>query len=384
MVTHLSYWEKSIYFKDLDVAIIGAGIVGLCTGISLLERDPSLRVVILERHYLPLGASTKNAGFACFGSPSELLDDLIRHEASSVFDLFKKRYQGIQKLIRYTGSHALDLENDGGNELIHPEYSKTKIDETIIDELNTRIYDSIGIKQYFYFDSKKLKTYHLSGFEHLIANNHESSLHPVKMIEALSKLFTDKKGKIFFGAHINSWHEHEKNVTLALQDGSQIDVKKIVFCVNGFATQLLPQLDVQAARNMVLLVRPENELKLKGCFHIDRGYFYFRNVDGNLLIGGGRHLDPVSETTSEFGINEKIKKALLELIEANILKDIPFRLIDQWSGILGLGSEKKPIIQMTSRHVGAAVRMGGMGIAIGSLVGDEAAEMIYHNLHQTP
>lgn len=86
-MSNLSYWEKSIYFHEVDVVIIGAGIVGLCTGISLLEIDPSLKVIILERNYLPLGASTKNAGFACFGSPSELLEDLRRHDESKVYSL---------------------------------------------------------------------------------------------------------------------------------------------------------------------------------------------------------------------------------------------------------------------------------------------------------
>lgn len=56
---HLSYWENSFYFKNTDVVIIGGGIVGLSTGISLLEKQAHLRVLIIEQNYLPLGASTK-------------------------------------------------------------------------------------------------------------------------------------------------------------------------------------------------------------------------------------------------------------------------------------------------------------------------------------
>ncbi len=118
-MSHLSYWEKSIYFNDVDIVIIGAGIVGLCTGISLLEKDPTLRVLILERNYLPLGASTKNAGFACFGSPSELLEDLEHHNEEKVFSLFKRRFDGIQKLIQYTHSFPIEFEHIGGYELLH-------------------------------------------------------------------------------------------------------------------------------------------------------------------------------------------------------------------------------------------------------------------------
>ena len=43
---------------------------------------------------------------------------------------------------------------------------------------------------------------------------------------------------------------------------------------------------------------------------------------------------------------------------------------------MGVGSEKKPIIKLVNPNVLAAVRMGGMGVAIGSLVGQEAADKI--------
>lgn len=380
-MTNLSYWEKSIYFHDVDVAIIGAGIVGLCTGISLLEKDPSLKVIILERNYLPLGASTKNAGFACFGSPSELLDDLKHDDEDKVFTLFKKRYDGIQKLLRYTGSHAIDLKRDGGFELIHHKHTSLLFGQKELDFLNTKIQEYTGLDNYFYFDDARLKEFGLKGIDHLVANKHEAGLHPVKMIEVLSKLFTEKSGRILSGANLISWEESELSVNIELHDHSRFKVSKLIFCINGFTKNLLPGLDVQAARNMVLMIQPSRTLKLKGCFHMDRGYVYLRDVDGKLLIGGGRNKDLDTEFTDEFGYNKKVKTFLLEFVKENILHHDDFKVIDQWSGILGLGPEKKPIIQMISNHTAVAVRLGGMGIAIGSLVGDEAAEMLYNSLN---
>ncbi|MFN8332752.1 MAG: FAD-dependent oxidoreductase [Saprospiraceae bacterium] len=46
----LNYWEEKYSSRDLDVVIIGAGIVGLSTGISLLEKITGLRILILEDH----------------------------------------------------------------------------------------------------------------------------------------------------------------------------------------------------------------------------------------------------------------------------------------------------------------------------------------------
>jgi len=67
-----SYWEQES-FSFYDHIVAGAGIVGLNVAIALKEQYPNARVLVLERSLLPTGASTRNAGFACMGSPTELL-----------------------------------------------------------------------------------------------------------------------------------------------------------------------------------------------------------------------------------------------------------------------------------------------------------------------
>ena len=64
---HVSFWERESFYNDIDYAIIGSGIVGLSAAIELKEKYPKAKVVVLEKGFLPSGASTKNAGFACFG-----------------------------------------------------------------------------------------------------------------------------------------------------------------------------------------------------------------------------------------------------------------------------------------------------------------------------
>ncbi|MCZ3389864.1 MAG: FAD-binding oxidoreductase [Actinomycetia bacterium] len=49
---------------DADVAIVGAGYTGLWAAHTLLERDPTLRVVVIEREVAGFGASGRNGGWA--------------------------------------------------------------------------------------------------------------------------------------------------------------------------------------------------------------------------------------------------------------------------------------------------------------------------------
>jgi hypothetical protein len=47
---------------------------------------------------------------------------------------------------------------------------------------------------------------------------------------------------------------------------------------------------------------------------------------------------------------------------------------------LGIGDKKSPIIMQYSDHIYTAVRLGGMGVAIGNLVAEEAAELLFKSL----
>jgi len=153
-------------------------------------------------------------------------------------------------------------------------------------------------------------------------------------------------------------------------------VPRVLVAVNGFARQLIPTIDLYPARNQVLLTKPIPGLKVEGCFHYDRGYYYFRNIDGRILLGGGRNLDIETEKTAEFGSNELIRAALEKLLHEVICPGQQVAIDAWWTGILGLGPVKKPILERVSPHVVVAVRLSGMGVAIGTLVGQEGAALL--------
>ena len=128
-----SYWEYKEWFANTDFVVVGSGIVGLNCAIYLKERFPKSKVLVLEKGLLPQGASTKNAGFACFGSISELLSDLKTHSEQEVFQLVKKRWDGLQILRNLLGDKNIDYQQHGGYELFFNETlfeaCKNKIEE---------------------------------------------------------------------------------------------------------------------------------------------------------------------------------------------------------------------------------------------------------------
>src|SRR5574343_188278 len=114
---NLSYWERTSFFEQADYTIIGAGIVGLFCALEIKNKQPQANVLVLERSLLPNGASTKNAGFACFGSLSELIVQLENSSEEELLNLVRLRWEGLQKLKSSLGESEIELETNGGYEI---------------------------------------------------------------------------------------------------------------------------------------------------------------------------------------------------------------------------------------------------------------------------
>lgn len=369
-----SYWEHETFFSDTDVALIGSGIVGLNAAIQLKLRNPKANIRIFERGILPSGASTKNAGFACFGSASELLADLKKSSEDEVFGLVEKRWKGLQRLRQIVGDAAMRFESYGGYEVFDDQQFYEQCAEKI-DFLNHQLRAIVGETVYRTADPK-IETFGFQKVKHLIFNAYEGQLHTGQMMKALLEKARGLGVEIYNGVFIEALHQTDKGIELRLQDDTVFKAHYALVTTNGFARQLLPELDVQPGRGQVLVTSPIRNLALKGTFHYDKGFFYFRDIDGRILLGGGRNLDFEAEKTTEFGFTELVQNKLLSLLQEVILPNQAFNIDYRWSGIMGFGSEQAPIVRRLSEYIFCAVKMQGMGVAIGSSVGEEAAEMV--------
>ncbi len=375
---NLSFWERKSFFSNIDIAIIGSGLVGLSAAIYLKEKDPNLNVVIFERGSIPTGASTRNAGFACFGSLTELMDDLKSQSEDEVFSLVEKRWRGLQRLRERIGDKNLDFQPNGNFELFkNEEATLFQNCKDQLDFFNKKVSQAIGQNERVYevVDSQ-IDNFGFKNIKHLIKNNFEGQINTGKMMSSLLDLAIEKGVRIFNGVSIKEINDYSDKVHFLTENGWEISANRVLVTTNGFSKKLIKDLDVTPARNQVLITKPIQNLKVKGCFHYDCGYVYFRNVGNRILLGGARNLAKEAETTDQFGTTSLMKNALLEILKTTILPNQKIEVEQWWSGILGVGNKKAPIVEMISKNVGVGVRMGGMGVAIGSLIGEEGANLI--------
>ena len=367
-----SFWEDEVWLKQIDLCVIGAGIVGLNTAIRYKRAFPKSKVVILEKGALPEGASTKNAGFACFGSVSEILSDLQNHSEEEVVSLVKRRWDGLAKLREILGDKVINYSPVGGYEVFQEKdaslYDTCLSEIPYINRLLWPVFkDNVFQIKHNDFGFNKTK-------DLLIFNQFEGHIHTGKMMKGLLDKARSLKIDVFYGATVSEIQDNE----VVLENGASIKADKFAICTNGFASQFLDN-RVQPARAQVLITEPIPKLKWKGTFHLDEGYYYFRNVGNRVLLGGGRNLDFEGENTTEMELTNLIQNRLDTILQEQILPGKKVQISHRWSGIMGVGNQKSPIVKKISENQYCAVRLGGMGVALGSQIGVDLAELIIEN-----
>ncbi|MBT3648210.1 MAG: FAD-binding oxidoreductase [Flavobacteriales bacterium] len=367
-----SFWEKDL--THYEVAIVGAGIVGLSIAASLIEKNIK-NILILDRSVIPYGASTRNAGFACYGSLTEVLSDIKTMGADNARELLFNRWMGLQITRKRLGEAGMEYESLGGYELLENQV-EARLDQ--MDAVNQLVSDFLPGYLRDADDLKSELGIHSDG--RLISIDQEAQLNPALLLRSLEQYVTENGATIRTGSHVKSLNDINDKIQIEVKDGSRkmitFSAGKVVVAVNGFAEELIGNDLVKPGRGQVFITKPIPELKFKGNLHIEEGYYYFRNVGNRLLIGGARNFDFQNEETTEIELNDKIQSHLEHKSQEIFQLGDSFAVEMRWSGIMAFGNDKTPLVQRSGNNMYLALRMGGMGVALAGTIGEEVAEMI--------
>ncbi len=363
-MTSLSVWEKESFFAPQDIIIIGSGFNGLWSALHLMASNPGKKITVLERGLIPTGASTRNAGFSCFGSPSELVANIEEFGEDITWQLVEMRYKGLLKIRQYFPEDVIGYECQGGYECFTENSKDWLASSGKLGLLNKGLKAITGKENIFTIADEKLAEFGFTGFDHLIENPLEAGLHPGKLVQALLKKVQSLGVQVITSIGVESFAETDKEVTVFTSQNIRFTTRQLLFCTNAFSKKLLPDVDIRPCRGQVLITGPIPHFKIKGTFHFDQGFYYFRNLDNRLLLGGARNKDFEGENTDELEISDSIQEELELFIKRHLLPQTDFAITDRWSGIMAMGKEKMPLVKALSNRTFCCVRMGGMGVAL--------------------
>ncbi len=382
----LSYWEKDS-LPTYGVIVVGSGIIGLSTALEISLRRPGWKILVLERGLLPTGATTRNAGFACFGSLTEILADIGRLGREEALSLVERRSRGLHLLRQRLGDDAIGYEHHGGYELLLDGQMEAA---THLSSLNTWLRPIFKTEVFQLMKERGGQSaaasmgFNARSVRAVVKNPFEGQIHSGRLMRTLLAMAKEKGIDVLTGASVAGVDTVGDRAEVRVRHGVlPVEVTfrsaQAVVCANGLIGELLPEAGITPARGQVLVTAPL-DLPWRGCFHMDEGFVYFRNINSpegqRVLLGGARNLAPAAEDTRDLETTVTIQGRLEELLRDVILPGKAVEVEHRWAGTMGFSQEKLPIVKRLSGRVSVAFGCNGMGVALGSLIAQEAAALV--------
>ena len=260
-----NFWEEQHILSESDYIVIGAGLTGLFTAIALKRKSPKKRIVVVDRGTLPIGASTRNAGFACFGSPSEILSDIKEMGEYEAFSLVENRWKGLKRLLKICQPDQIGFEPIGGNEIF------LKKDESSAQEaldhlsfLNKKLFEITGEKNVYQIDNSQ-KGCFSTLVDMIIYNRLEGQLNSGKLIGHLFSQLRTLDIEFYGGLEVKEINEAAGNVVL-LTDTFKLKTNHLVIATNAFTSQFIPEVEIHTSAQSSADYGANRKLKMERKF----------------------------------------------------------------------------------------------------------------------
>ena len=370
---NLSWWELEPFQTEWDFVIVGAGFAGSWCAYEILKRFPICKLVILDRDCRPFGASIRNAGFACMGSPSEMLSDFERIGEADTLKNAAMRLRGIRKIVDVLGHESVGYEPCFGYELLTQELPFFDSVKANISALNSKLVRALGEDEVFSDATHEIASQGMKKFDLMVKNRLDGAIHSGRALSKLHQLIQGMGARILLNAEAQ---EVEKD-RVSLKNGQSIRGGIVLLCTNAFGPLIVPELQIEPARGQVVVTKPIAGLQLNGTFHMDEGFVYWRHLPGGrVLLGGGRNQAFDEERTTAMEISDRIQNWLEEFLMRHFVQGEAFEIEHRWAGMMGFTPSKTIELTEVSGGVLSVAGCNGMGVALLPIVGELVAEKL--------
>ena len=353
MAQHSCYWFTTAptqhavmvgLVRNVDTLIIGGGIAGVSLLYQLLNSGYT-NTYLVEESTVGFHASGRGCGQLLLrGSKlfSQMPEKDGREYLAFISENNRRFLNGLRNL-----KFDSDLRDTGGLRLATSE-----------DEMTALVKESFFIKQNTSLECPILSKQEIenilpkSPFVGGIYVPTESMFNPYKLVNGLRELLEVKGPRVLTDSQVTSVVRTSDGFTVSIRHKGTIKAKRIVYCINAYAPELLPELAnvITSFRgqmiatdflpNSVLQTLPHMSITSNDCNE------HLRPHGGRLLVGGMRH----SVRGSQIGITddgefsnsvyERLRSFAIEALPS--LKDVKFS--HSWSHVLCSTSDGMPLI----------------------------------------
>jgi glycine/D-amino acid oxidase-like deaminating enzyme len=367
---------------DVDVAIVGAGFTGLWTALSLAQRDPSLRIAVLERHTVGFGASGRNGGWCSALLTTSLSALAGEHGRSAAIAAQRAMHAAVDEVGRFATGAGDDAGfHKGGTVTFARTPAQLARLSAELDESRAFGFGSVDVR--WMTDDELAAVGRPPATLAALTTPHCAAVHPLRLAHAVAAAAVEAGVRLYTNTAV-----------LAVEPGRVTTAAGTVrAAVVVLATEAWTAQDPDRHRELIpvysLMIGSEPltaaqwdavGLADRPTFHDARHMIIYgqRTDDGRIAFGGrgapyhfGSRIDPGHDTDSI--VRGHLVAAVRELYPA--LDDVEFAY--HWGGPLGVPRDWRPSMRF-DRDTGIAVACGyvGDGVSTTNVAGRTLADLI--------
>jgi glycine/D-amino acid oxidase-like deaminating enzyme len=369
---------------DVDVAILGAGFTGLWTAYHLLQRQPSLKVAVVEAEIAGFGASGRNGGWCFAGFPVSPTTLKVRYGLDAARAVSLAMYDSVDNVGEVCKAEGIDAYYAKGGELeiARAAYDLPKL-EGFYDE-----FKAVGLEDHYeLLDAAGTeKRIRVAGAVGSFWNREGAAIQPARLARGLARAVERNGGTIYEQTRVTDFVEglNPKLVT----DRGEVRAKTIVLAGEAYLSAL-PNLSrqIMPMTSHMVVTEPLSDAQWEqigwdrrevvGGFGTQGGYLNHTG-DGRIAFGAYRARYPFnSKITDALDRNEAIFEHARQATLAwfPMLKGV--RFTHSWGGVFGVPRDHMPVMTY-DRRTGIATGRGytGEGVATANLSGRVLADLI--------
>jgi glycine/D-amino acid oxidase-like deaminating enzyme len=368
-----------------DVAILGAGLTGLWTAYELLRREPSLRVVILEREIAGFGASGRNGGWCSseLNASMRLLRERFGPEAA--VEVQRAMYDTVDEVARVCVAEGIDADYQKGGMLL---VARGRQQVPALDAAEAH-YRQVGLTDHYsrLHADELARRVRIAGAVEALFSPHCAAVHPGKLVRGLALAVERRGGIIHEQTEVTGYDTENDGPRLRTAHGD-VRADTVVLAGEAYLTQLRPlRRRLLPVYSLIVMTEPlpdsvwreigwaGRECMASMRLTID---YLSRTADGRILFGGrgapynfGSAINPQSEHHKR--THDALRRMLAEWFPAAA----GVQTTHAWGGVLGVPRDIIPSFTYDrGRGLAMAAGYAGHGVATTNLAGRTLADMI--------
>ena len=354
-----------------DVCIVGAGFTGLWTAVSVLEREPSARVVVVEREFAGFGASGRNGGWASAIFPVGPAELARRHGVDAARAMTAAMVETVSEVGRAAAALGIDCDfaREGTYALVRSELADraAAAEQEEAREAGLRVPERRSVP----------------ALGETLWTEACASLHPGKLVRGLAGAAERLGARIFEGTRVTGVEPGRVTTT----EGTVI-ADRVVIATEAWGSEL-PEIGrrILPLYSLVLATEPLPAAIWAG-IGLPRGgtvtdfrhnlVYGQRTADDRLVFGGrGARYHFGSAIRPEYDRSPIVHGHLERTVDALFPAASGARFTHHWGGPLGVPRDWHPFVSPV--HGGRIVVAGGYvgdGVATANLAGRTVADLV--------